>query len=44
MPSSDSPATAAISSCSGRQNQPSQMALGMLASRMPFSYTSMWAA
>src|SRR3569833_509884 len=38
--SSEMQATAIINTRSGRQNQPSQIAAGMLANRMPFSYTS----
>ncbi len=34
-------ATMSISARSGRQNQPSQTMLGMVPSRMPFSYPSM---
>ena len=37
MASSDSPATTSISARSERQNQPSQMAAGMVPTRMHFS-------
>ncbi len=42
--SNENAATASISAASGRQNQPSQIKLGMAHSRMPFSYPSMKAA
>jgi len=44
MASSEHAATISISVLSGRQNQPSQIALGMEPSKMAFSYTSMYAA